>query len=74
MSYNKEQRNIPADFLQRYVDDNFPQRSFLGGPEHRIPNADMLQLNQEDLLYPTPVLEEPTYSEPTNKTKPVNWI
>ena len=74
MAYNKEKRNVAADFLQRYVDDKFTERVFLGGSEHRIPGADMVELTPVDTLYPTPVLEEPNYPGITEQVKPINWI
>jgi hypothetical protein len=72
MTYAKEpKRQIAADYLQRYVDDNFSEGQFLGGDEHRIPGADVIYPGQTPDFYTMPVLEDEPYPE---EEKPLRWI
>ena len=72
MTYDKQpKRQIAADYLQRYVDDNFSEGQFLGGEEHRIPGADLMYPGQTPDFYPTPVFEDEPYPQ---EKPPLRWI
>lgn len=74
MSYTKEpKRNIAADYLQRYVDDNFAEGQFLGGDEHRIPGADLQYPGQQPDLYYMPVFDEEENMQQEEPNKYLTW-
>jgi len=72
MTYAKNpKRQVAADYLQRYIDDNFSEGEFLGGYEHRIPGADLLYPGQTPDVYTMPVFEDAPYPK---DEKPLLWI
>jgi hypothetical protein len=70
MTYAKNpKRQVAADYLQRYIDDNFSEQEFIGD---RSPGADLIYPGQTPDFYPTPVIENtPAYPE---EGKPLLWI
>ena len=74
MTYAKEpKRQIAADYLQRYVDDNFSEGEFLGGDEHRIPGADLQYPAQRHDIYYMPVFDEPENIQQEEPTRFLTW-